>query len=121
MNDTDTALNDAVMRVAQAKVAEALGGDILGKMVEKVMTHRSSYQRDRTEFEVLVEAELYGAVRKAVGHYLQEHSGAIKGAVAAAMASHGVDKFASTIIDAFAEEDWRAQLNVTIARPERDD
>ena len=41
-DSTDQALAAAIQQVAQAKVAEALGGDVLGKMVTAVMEHRDT-------------------------------------------------------------------------------
>lgn len=123
MNSTDDALKAAVMQVAQAKVAEALGGDILGTMVEAVMKHKdSSYGRrdDKTEFERLVESHIHHVLSEAIREHLAEHSAAIKAAVAAAMAREGVEKFATTIVDAFQSEDWRAELKVNVERRGRD-
>lgn len=118
--NTDDAMKAAIMQVAQAKVAEAMGGDVLGKMIDAVMNHRdrSTYSRDKesTEFERIVKEHLRHAVEVAVREYLSEHREKIAAAVKAAMIEGGVDKMAASIADAFATDDWRASLNISVER-----
>lgn len=121
---TDDALKDALKQVAQAKVAEALGGDVLGKMVEAVMSHRpKSYGSSRdnpTEFERIVSENIVRLIEDAVQARLVEHGATIKAAVASAMGGH-VDKMATKVIDAFVGEDWRARLHIEIVHRKDDE
>lgn len=118
MTDTDQALRDAIQQVAKAKVAEALGGDVLGKLVKSVMDHRSSSygarSDNRTEFERIVENEIEHVIRKAAAEVIAEREAEIRASVRKAF---NPDSFAATIIDAFATDDWRASLQVTVKRP----
>ena len=119
MTTTDEALKEAVMQVAKAKVAEAMGGDVLGKMIEAVMNHREKgYGRDRddrTEFEKIVERHIAQAIDEAVRAHLAAYTEQVKAAVRSAMEAK-MDAFAASIVDAFAGEDWRATLQVEIKR-----
>lgn len=121
--NTDEALAVAMKQVAQAKVAEALGGDVLGKMIDAVMSHKErntySNSKDKTEFEKIVDRLLEGAVTAAVRDYLATYNEQIKAAVSTAMKGHA-DKVATTVIDAFNGDDWRATLNIEIIRAEPD-
>lgn len=117
--DTDKALNDAIMQVAQAKVAEALGGDVLGKIIQNVMDHKDrSYngRRDgRTFFERMVQQEVERAVSEAIREHLKEQGNEIKLAVKTALLSNA-DKVATEVIDAFVGGDWRADLSIKLDR-----
>lgn len=122
--NTDDALKTAVMQVAQAKVAEALGGDVLGKMITSVMDHKdySSYSRDndKTMFEKLVEGEVERCITSAVREHLAERGDELKSAVKTALTDH-LDKVATQVVDGFANDDWRASLNLTVVRQKDDD
>ena len=119
MSDTDKALADAIKTVAQAKIAEALGGDVLGSIIESVMNHKertyNGGKQEKTVFETMVENQLRRAVEEAVREYLVTSSVQIKEAVAKAMEARTQD-FAAIIVDSFASDDWRAELKVSIDR-----
>lgn len=122
--NTDEALKAAVMQVAQAKVAEALGGDILGKMVESVMQHtdrRYGETKSQTEFERIVNQLLHSEITSAAREVLAERREEITASVRAAIQKDGFDKLAVSIVDAFASDDWRASLAITIDRPRKED
>lgn len=116
MADTDKALSEAIKQIAQAKVAEALGGDILDKMITAVMNHRSSYGSDKkTMFESMVEEQIRSMLQELVREYLAAHRGRMQEAVSTALTEHA-DKCAATIIDAFVNDDWRAHLQIIVPR-----
>ena len=116
-SEVDQALAAAVEKVAQAKIAEALGGDVLGKIITGVMEHRDSgYGRDnKTQFERLVEGTVRDMIHRAIKTYLEERREELESSIKTALASKG-DEFASSIIDAFVSEDWRATLEIKINR-----
>jgi hypothetical protein len=120
----DAEMKDAIQKVAQAKVAEALGGDVLGKMIEAVMNHRDKnmYNRnaEKTVFEQIVAGLIEDAVRDATREHLKANIEQIKAAVSAGMAA-GADKIATAVADAYASEEWRAELKIVIDRPRTDD
>lgn len=109
----DNQVKEAVLVVAKAQVAEALGGDVLGKIVTDVLNHRpsSSYSSNPqpTVLESIirdqVRAVAQAAVREALNEPVMQEQ--IKTAVIAK-----ADTFATAIVTAFATEDWRANLTV---------
>ena len=113
--ETEKALQNAIQEVAQAKVAEALGGDVLGKLVGAVMDHRDSYHnRDsKTAFERIVDNEIHNLLIQTVRKYIDENRTAIMGQVETCLAKR-VKMTAGTIVDAFINEDWRADLTVKL-------
>ena len=112
----DEVTKAAIETLAKAKVAEALGGDVLGKLVDEVMQHtdRSTYGQatQRTFFDKIVRECLETTIRQAVRDEIA-NSEAVKAKLKAAIHERA-EAFAATVIDAFASEDWRAQLTVTI-------
>lgn len=118
--NTEAALNEAIKQVAQAKVAEALSPDILGTMIQAVMDHKdrsyNSSDKEQTTFEKLVNEQIKNSVRLAVTEYISENSAAIKDAVKRSMRTGGLDKLATNVVDAFASNDWRANLEIKLDR-----
>lgn len=119
--DVDIALTAAVKEVAAAKVAEALGGDILTKMVESVMNHTGSYGgRDRkTMFEELVDGQIRALLEEAVRAHLAAYRDQFNAVIATALTEHA-DRVATGVLDAIVSDDWRANLTVTVEREKRD-
>lgn len=114
----DEATKAAIETVAKARVAEALGGDVLGRLVDEVMQHkdRSTYgnQSPLTFFDKIVrevlEVTIRQAVRDAIGN-----SDVVKAKLKAAIEARA-ETFAASVIDAFATEDWRVETTVKIDR-----
>ena len=115
MSQTDKALAAAIKEVANAQVAEALGGDVLGKMVKAIIDHRdSSYRSDnKTMLEKFVDEGVRRMVEDAVRDYLTEHRESIKASVSTALAARA-DAMAATVTEALLNDDWRADLSVKI-------
>lgn len=115
--NTDNALAEAIKQVAQAKVAEALGGDILGKMIREVMDHRAksygSGKGNPTAFERLVTETIQDMLRKIVRETMEARRDEFVAAVGTAMGDH-MHRMASAVIEAFTSDDWRASLTVTV-------
>ena len=118
MTNIDQEVKEAVLTVAKAKVAASLSEDVLGQLVDSVMQHQSySHNKDNKTFiERVVEQHIQEAVRQAVKEHLAENTHQINVAVKAAMADKA-ESFATSILDAFASDDWKASLNVTVERP----
>lgn len=114
---TDAALAEAIKQVAQAKVAEALGGDILGKMVKEVMDHRlksyGSGKDNPTAFERIVTEIIQNMIRDIVREVLAARREEMTVAINAAMSGQ-VNRMATAVIEAFLSDEWRAQLTVTV-------
>lgn len=114
----DEATKNAIEAIAKARVAEALGGDVLGKLVDEVMKHtdRSTYGNPtpRTFFDKIVREVLEDTIRQTVRDEIAS-SEAVKAKLKAAI-HEKAEAFAATVIDAFASEDWRATMTVTIDR-----
>ncbi len=115
--DTDAELKAAIKQVAQAKVAEALGGDILGDIIKNVMDHknRGPGRNDKTMFEEIVDRHIVTAIETAVREHMAENISQINAAVKLALHDHA-DRVTTSILDAFNKDDWRASLNVTVNR-----
>ena len=115
----DQDMNDAIRMVAQAKVAEALGGEegMLAKMVSAVMEHRdSSYRGDnKTALERIVDVQIHNLLTDVVREQIKALRPQFTEAVSAALKERA-DAFAAVILDGFANDDWRAELNVTVKR-----
>lgn len=111
----------AIHTVAKAKVAEALGGDVLGRLIDEVMQHkdRSTYGKANalTFFDMIVrevlEETLRREVRAAIGN-----DETVKSKVREAIQARA-ETFAVTVMDAFASDDWRAKLEVVIRDKDR--
>lgn len=63
----------------------------------------------------LIRQEIESAVRE----HLSANRDELKAAVTSAMGGH-LDKVASSVVDSLVNNDWRANLSITIARQERD-
>lgn len=112
---TDDALAEAIKQVAQARVAEALGGDVLGKMVQAVMEYRDKrygHDNGKTFFESIVENRIECVIREAVAGVLEARKDEVSEAVKAAFARGGFDTLVGNIIGAFASDDWRATMKI---------
>lgn len=108
----DTDIDAAVEAVAKAKVAEALGGDVIGKIVTEVMNHKDrSYGANRaeTQFDAIVRDCVLVALRRAVEARLDGEE--VKRQIADC-AEVAVKEMATRVVDAFAGDDWRAQLDI---------
>lgn len=120
MTNLDKDIADAVQVIAKAKVAEALGGDVLGKMIDTVMNHkdRDRYrnQEGLSEFDILVNDIIRETIRAAVRQHMKDNTETISAAVTAAFARNNTDKLVASIVDALACDDWRASLEVKIDR-----
>ena len=117
MNDTDKTLVEAIHQVAQAKVAEALGGDVLLKIVSAVMEHKDTrYGSDqRTALEKIIEDQVHRVVTEEVRSYIDEHREEIELAVRKALVENE-GGLAIAIVDAFKTDDWRATMNIEVER-----
>ena len=122
MSDTEEELRNAVRTMAEARVAEALGGDVLGRIVDSVMKHRDTrYRRsDKTMLESLIEENVISMVAEVVQEHLRDRKDEIRAAIAKSLAERA-DPFAVAIMDGFVNQDWRADLQVKIMRPEEYD
>jgi phage baseplate assembly protein W len=112
----DEETKKAIETVAKAKVAEALGGDVLGKLVDEVMRHTNrTYGSDTsTFFDRIVRECIEATIRQAAMAAISDNE-AVKEKIASAIRERA-DHFAVTIVDAFADNDWRAELKVTVNR-----
>jgi len=111
----DETMRAAIETVAKAKVAEALGGDVLGKLIDEVMKHkeRSTYgKNEKTFFDVVVEDVLRETIRRAVRDEIAKN-GVVHEKLKTAIETRAAS-FAVAVIDAFASDDWRAQLTVKL-------
>lgn len=110
----DDEMKAAIKRVAQAKIAEALGGDVLEKIVFAVMNQRASYGADkRTELERIVHEVIRFELEREVRDFIAKDPAILK-AIRAAIREKA-DEFAISVVSAFASEDWRATLNVHLS------
>lgn len=111
----DNQVKEAVLVVARAQVAEALGGDVLGKIVADVLNHRPTYsynnQSKTTVLEDIIREQIGVVAREAVREALgaPELREQIRVAVVAK-----AEAFAVSVADAFTKEDWRAELNIKL-------
>lgn len=116
MNDIDKEVNEAIKTLAKAKVAAALSDDILGELVDSVMKQKSGGYGDKSTFiERIINEYIEKALRSAVGEVMKERSDEIKSKVKSAL-NERTEAFATTIIDSFATDDWRAELSVRVGR-----
>lgn len=123
MSETDDALAKAIREVANAKIAEALGGDVLDKMITAIMSHRDNSWQSKdnsTMLEKLVNENIRLAIEEVVRDFIKTHHSKVKTAVEDALNRGGVSVFATSIADAFAAGDWRANLMVSIDRKTSD-
>ncbi len=115
MSTIDETTKLAIEAVAKAKVAEALGGDVIAKLVDEVMRHtdRPHYGSDKpkTFFDKIVRECLEAQMRQAVLEHLRDNQ-AFKEKVSEALKS-GADKFATSVIEALVTGDWRANMKIT--------
>ena len=116
MSEIDNSVKKAIQTIAEAKIAEALGGpDIIGKMIEVVLKHAdTSYgTRDkRTNLERIVEDCILVVVREEVRKFVAENE-TIRTTVHTAVSTKA-SEFTAMILDAFMNDDWRAQIDVHI-------
>ena len=113
----DKEMKDAVMTVAKARVAEALGGDVLGRLVDEVLKHanRSGYSNagnTKTFLDEIVAEQ----IRRAVEHEVREliaNSPDVKERMRAAIHERA-DAFAMSVVDAFVTDSWQATVNVDL-------
>ncbi len=105
----------AIEAVAKARVAEALGGDVIAKLVDEVMNHidRQSYGTDkkRTFFDKIVRECMETTIRQAVNDAISSNE-IFKAKISDAIRENA-DKFAVTILDALADGDWRVNMKVS--------
>ncbi|WP_428925012.1 hypothetical protein [Marinibacterium sp. SX1] len=114
--NVDSEMKTAIETVAKAKVAEALGGDVLGRIVQEVLDHKprgyGGSRDERTTLDRIVIEVVEQQITKAVREVVAENADVqtkIRDAVRAR-----ADAFTATIVDAFAKDDWRADLTVKI-------
>ena len=111
----DNQVKEAVLVVARAQVAEALGGDVLGKIVADVLNHRErtaySGESKTTVLEDIIRDQIRAVAHEAVREALNapEFREQIRVAVVAK-----AEAFAVSVADAFNKEDWRAELNIKL-------
>lgn len=115
--DTDKELKAAIEKVAKAKVAEALGGDVLGKLVESVMNHKQrtaygGHKTDKTAFETIVEDAITATISRAVREVIAEDTAAQERI--RKLIREQADRISVSVIDAFKADDCRIELNVRL-------
>ena len=116
MSKIDEDISEAVKSVAKAKVAEALGGDVISKIVAEVMSQkRDSYGRSdaKTWFDQVVFDCVQDVIRKEVASHITTDEMRLK--IKTAIAEKA-DSMATTIVDAFATDNWNAKLEIKIER-----
>lgn len=114
MSTIDDQVKEAILTVAKAQIAEALGTDVIGKIVTDILDHRPSSSYDRkaqpTVLESLVRDEVISITRAAVREALD---GTARDVIRAAVLSKA-DQFVNVVVDGFAGEDWRADVTIKI-------
>lgn len=112
--DNDVKL--AVETVAKAKIAEAMGGDVIAKIVTEVMEQKSDkYGRHdaKTWFEQVVFDSIESVVRQEIAARVEQDD--VKEMIKSAVAEKA-GEIALTVASSFASQDWRAELKININR-----
>jgi hypothetical protein len=111
----DDDVSAAVVAVAKAKVAEALGGDIIGKIVDQIMESKvNPHSRNSdTWFNSVVTGCVENVIRKSVSEHLETPQ--MKAQIDAAILNKSM-AMATTIVDAFVTDSWQARLEIKIDR-----
>jgi hypothetical protein len=120
--NTDDALKEAIHQVAVAKVNEALGGDILGKMISEIMEYTRPRNYSRTDdkprpwIEELAVEQLKAHIEITAQEMIRTtYRDQIQAAVIEMLDKH-LSVIAAKMVDKLTGDRWGAQIKLEIER-----
>lgn len=123
MSSIDNEMKTALETVARAKIQEALGGDVIAKIVNEVINHKSTSSfGSRNSGKTFLEIVVFDCIEVMVRRIVQEeltNNAEIQAKMSAAIKLHS-DKLVTSIIDGLLSDDWRSTFNLYVERKDDD-